>query len=138
MARTSFRTRIVKTGPFFEHDPGKTFRQNAHEMMAAVAREGAADVRGQLASGNAGRRPIAELGDHVSDHVVGELRRRPSGPNYTAAVFVANRGFTRREAVSLMAAASVLEGRAHAFRKTAGRISRARAVNVDELLKGIK
>jgi len=135
--RTSFRTSIRKTGPFFRNDPGRTFAQNAHSMMLGVAREGAADVRGQLAAGNASRAPIAELGDHVSDHVAGELRRRPQGPNYTAAVFVANRGFTRKEAKSLMAAASTLEGRQHAFRKTAGRIARARSVNVDELLRGI-
>jgi len=138
MAKTGFRTSIKKTGPFFRHDPGKTFRQNAHTMMLGVAREGAADVRGQMSSGNASRAPIKQLEpNHVSDHVYGELRKRPSGPNYTAAVFVRNKGFTRKEAQSLMAAASKVEGQTHAFRKTAGRISRARAVNVDELLKGI-
>lgn len=137
MARTSFRTSITRTGPFFRRDPGKTFGDNAHAMMLAVAREGAADVAGQLAAGNAARAAISALGGHVSDHVEGELRRRPAGRNYTATIFVANRGFTRREAKSLMAAASEVEGQTRAFRKTAGRISRARAVNVDELLRGI-
>ena len=138
MARTTFRTSITKHGPFFRRDPARTFRENAHDMMEAVARVGAEDVIGQLRSGESGRAPIKRLGDRVSDHVAGELRRRPHGPNYTATVFVRNRGFTRKEAVSLMAAASSLESRVHAFRKTAGRISRDRGVNIDELLDGIQ
>lgn len=137
MSATSFKSSITKSGPFFHGDPARTFRENAHELMTAVAREGAADVIGQLRSGEAGRRKIARLGDRVADHVAGELRRAPAGPKYSAVVFVRNRGYTKDEAVSMMAAASVLEGRLHAFRKTAGRISRARGVNMAELLKGI-
>ena len=134
----SFKTSLKKDGAFFDHDPAKTFRENAHELMTAVAREGAADVRGQLRVGNADRAPIRKLGDHVSDHVTGELRRSPSGPMYSAVVFVENRGYDRQKAVSLMAAASRVEGRVHAFRKTKGRISRVRGVNMDALLKGIE
>jgi hypothetical protein len=137
VAGSKFKTSLKMTGPFFAHDPAKTFRENAHEMMLAIAREGAADVRGQMAAGNSGRKPIRKLGDHVSDHIRGELRARPRGPNYTAFVFVENRGFTAAEGKSLMAAASSVEGRVHAVRKTKGRISRSRAVNVNELLKGI-
>lgn len=137
MAKTSFKTSITKDGPFFRHDPARTFRDNAHELMLAVVREGVADVVGQLRQGEAGRRPIAQIGDRVADHVAGELRRAPTGPKYSAAVFVRNRGYTKDEAISMMAAASVLEGRTHAFRKTAGRISRARGVNMAELTKGI-
>ena len=133
-----FKTSIRKDGPFFHGDPAKTFRENAHDLMLAVAREGAADVRGQLAAGNSSRRPIARLGDHVSDHVEGELRKRPSGPNYQVTVFVRNRGLSVKDAVSLMAAASVVESKVHAFRKSKGRMARARAVNSAELLKGLQ
>jgi hypothetical protein len=132
-----FKTSIRKDGPFFHGDPAKTFGDNVHELMKAVAREGAKDVIGQLRQGEGGRRPISRLGDRVADHVVGEMRSFPPGPSYSATVFVANRGYSRREAVSLMAAASVLESRLHAFRKTAGRISRARGVNTDELFRGV-
>lgn len=137
-AKSAFRTTITKDGPFFHGDPAKTWRHNAHDLMLAVAREGAADVIGQLRVGNAGRRPIRLLGDHVSDHVVGELRRAPVGPNYRAITFVRNRGFTQAEAISLMAAASSVESRIHAFRKSKGRMARARAINSAELLKGLQ
>lgn len=137
MAGARFRTSIKKDGPWFAHDPADTFRGNVHKMMVGLAREGAADVEGQLAVGNSGREPIRMLGDHVSQHVIGELRRAPSGPGFSAWVFVRNRGFSGREAKSLMAAASVLEGKLHVFRKTAGRISRSRKANADELIKGL-
>lgn len=132
-----WKTSIRKDGPFFRNDPEKTFRKNAHEMMLAVARVGVDDVRGQMRAGEADRAPIRALGDRVSDHVGGELRRYPSGRPYSAVVFVVNRGLGRAEAISLMAAASEVEGQTHAFRKTAGRISRSRAVNVEQLLKGL-
>jgi hypothetical protein len=133
-----FKTSIRKDGPFFQADPAKTFATNVHDLMLAVAREGARDVIGQLRSGEGGRKPISRLGDRVTDHVTGEMRSFPPGPSYSATVFVANRGYSVREAVSLMAAASVLESRLHAFRKTAGRISRSRKVNMDGLFRGIE
>lgn len=132
-----WKTSIRKDGPFFRRDPEKTFRGNAHEMMKAVARVGAEDVRGQMRVGEANRAPIRALGDRVSDHVGGELRRYPAGSPYSAVVFVVNRGFSRDDAISMMAAASRVESQTHAFRKTAGRISRSRAVNVEQLLKGL-
>lgn len=135
---TTFKTSITKTGPFFRHDPAKTFRDNAHDLMLAIAEEGAKDIRGQLRQGEGDRRPIAAIGDRVSDHVEGELRRAPAGPNYRAVTFVRNRGYTRKEATSLMAAAAELETTIHAFRKTKGRMARARAIHNAELLKGLQ
>lgn len=137
MGTAKFKTSIKQTGPFFDHDPAKTFAGNVHEMMSELAKQGREDVIGQLRSGEGGRKPISRLGDHVSEHVVGELRRYPSGPSYSAVIFIRNRSFTAGEAKSLMAAASVLEGRIHAFRKTAGRIMRSRAANAAELVKGL-
>lgn len=134
----AFKTTIKKDGPFFHGDPAKTFRENAHNLMLSVASEGASDVIGQLKAGESNRRPIAALGDRVSDHVAGELRKTPAGPNYQAVVFVRNRGLSRKGAISLMAAASVVESKVHAFRKTKGRMARARAINSAELLKGLQ
>ena len=133
-----FKTSITMKGPFFDHDPADTFRGNVHRMMVALAREGQRDVRGQLQVGESGRAPIRKLGDRVSSHVYGELRRAPTGPGFTAVVLVRNRGLGKKEAVSMMAAASFLEGTIHPFRKTVGRIMRSRAVNAEELLKGLK
>lgn len=137
VAGAKFKTSIKASGPFFDHDPADTFRGNVHRMMLALAEEGAKDVRGQLQSGNSERAPIRSLGDHVSQHVTGELRKRPSGPGFSAFVFVKNRGLSKKEGTSLMAAASSLEGRLHVFRKTSGRIMRSRAANAAELVKGL-
>lgn len=133
------RTQIKKTGPFFTHDPAKTLRQNMHVMMTKLAKAGMTDVRSQLRAGRSQRAPISRLGHHhVVDYVFGELRRYPAGPRYSARIIVRNRGLTREQGISLMAAASRLEGQLHAFRKTKGRIARTRIVNAAELLKGIK
>ena len=133
------KTQIKKTGPFFTNDPAKTLRQNMHQMMLNLAKAGMKDVRSQLRSGRSERAPISRLGHHhVVDYVFGELRRYPSGPRYSARVIVRNRGLTPEQGISLMAAASQLEGELHAFRKTKGRILRTRTVNAAELLKGIK
>lgn len=137
MAGARFRTSIKKDGPWFSHDPEDTFRGNVHTMMTRLAEEGVKDVRGQLGGGS-GRSLVKATGDRVSDHVVGELRRTPSGPGFSAWVFVTTRGLNAKEAISLQAAASFLEGTIHAFRRTAGRISRSRAANVEELLKGLR
>ncbi len=138
MGTAKFKTSIKASGPFFAHDPAKTFAGNVHEMMLALAKEGRQDVIGQLSAGQGERQPIRLLGDHVSDHVVGELRKAPPGSSYSAVIFIRNKKFTPEQGKSLMAAASVLEGRIHAFRKTAGRIMRSRAINAAELLKGLQ
>lgn len=137
MAGARFKTSIDKTGPFFRHDPSKTYRENAHDMMLAIAEGGRDDVVGQMMASERDRKLIRLLGDRVSDHVAGELRKRPAGPRYTVVVFVRNKGFSRPEAKSLMAAASRVESSIHAFRKTAGRIRRSREINNAELLKGL-
>lgn len=137
MPGAKFKTEITKTGPLFDHDPADTFRGNVHRMMLALADAGERDVRGQFAAGDSGRAPIRSLSDHVSQHITAELRRAPSGPGFSMFVFVRNRGLSTKQGISLMAAASSVEGRIHAFRKTQGRILRNRAATAAELIKGM-
>jgi hypothetical protein len=131
-------TTIKMDGPFFRKDPAKTFRQNVRVMMDAVAAEGEADVKAQLAQGAGSRAPISAIGDRVADHAVGRTSAI-SGKRWavTAVVSVNNAGWSRAQGISLMAAASRVEGTTHAFRRTTGRLKRARAINTDELLKDI-
>jgi hypothetical protein len=124
-------------GPFFEHDPEATFRSNASVMLHNIVDEGRTQVIREMQTGQGNRAPIRLLGDRVSDHVeAGMKANRPRLP--TASVYVRNEGFSGAEGRSLMAAASRLESARHAFRKVAGRISRSRAANWEELLKGIR
>lgn len=138
MARRTITT-IRYDGPFFRKDPARTFRQNIRTMLDATAQEGATDVRAQLAAGNASRAPIRYIGDHVSAHVVGRVHSLSGKPwAVTAVVSVNNSGYSKRAGIALMAAASEVEGRTGAFRRTQTRVRRAKAVNAAELLKGIE
>ena len=140
-SRNGVVTTIHLDGPFFRKDPAKTFRQNVRTMMDAVAAEGAKDVVAQLAEGESRRRPVSGGVEpaRVADHVVGRTHNLRGKPWQVTAVVSANRaGLGRPQAIALTAAASVLEGRIHAFRKTKGRIGRTRKTNMSELLKGIE
>jgi hypothetical protein len=133
-------TTIDKTGPFFTHDPVKTFRSNIRTMMAAVAAEGEADVSAQMRATEGGRQPISNnvQPNRVGRNVVGRvtsLRGKPWA--VTAVVSVNNTGFSQAQGVALMAAAARVEAVTGAFRKTTSRVKSTRRVNVDELLKGI-
>ena len=136
MAGARFSTSIRKDGPFFRKDPAKVFRENLHDGMLEIARRGRDDVIGQMVATESDRAPIRKLGDRVADHVVGELRKRPAGRRYTAVIFVRNQGFTKTEAMSLMAAASKVEDSIHAFRRTFGRIKSNWKDNID-VFKGL-
>lgn len=135
-----FASNISKTGPFFTKDPAKTFRQNIRVMMDALAAEGEADVRGQLQAGEGSRYPLGGgiRPGRVSAHVKGRTHAL-TGKRWavSAVVSVNASGLNARQAIKLQAAGSVVEAETHAFRRTRGRIARARAVNRAELLKGI-
>jgi len=139
--RNSVTTTISFGGPFFAHDPSRTFRQNVRVMMDAVAAEGEADVRAQLAAGESHRAPVRALGRdaRVRLHVVGRTKSL-EGKRWAVSAVVSplNQGFTKRGGKALMAAASEIEGRDHIFRKTTNRLRRSRAVNSAELLKGLR
>lgn len=143
MARARGGRRTVTTidlaGPFFQRDPGKTFRQNVRVLMDAVVREGEQDVRAQLQAGEGGRQPLRGISpDRVSGHVRGRTSNL-SGRRWavTGVVSVNNRGFTPKQGITLMAAAARLEQRIHAFRKTTARIRKSRAANLGQLLDGV-
>ena len=136
MPRRAAATSIDMTGPFFTHDPRKTFRQNVRTLMIAVAREGEDDVKTQLASGK--RDPISGGLGRTTDYVVGRAASVGHRPwEVTAVVSVNTSRLATEGAITVRAAASVVEAKTHAFRKTTGRIRRARSINRVELLKGI-
>lgn len=132
------KSTIDLSGPFFAADFGRVYGKNVERMMEAFAREGEADVRNTLRAGEAGRAPIRQLGDHTSAHAVGRVESL-SGKHWHAfaVVSVNNSGFSAKQGISLMAAASRVEGVTHAFRRTAGRLRKARALNAAELIKDL-
>ena len=134
-------TTIDTKGPFFRSDPARTFRQNVRTMMRAVADEGEADVKAQLKAGESSRYPLGGgiKPGRVSGHVVGRVASLSGKPwAVSAAVSVNNSGFSAKQGIKLMAAASYLESNIHAFRKTKNRVGRSRKVNEAELLKGLQ
>lgn len=138
MARTKIAQTITLDGPFFTKDPAKTFRQNVRVLMDAIAAEGEEDVRAQLRQGQGSRAPIFALNDRVSDHAIGRTRSL-TGRRWavSAVISVNNSGFTKKEGTSLMAAASSVEQRTRAFKRTTSRLRRAKAINSAELLRGL-
>jgi len=132
-------TTIKFDGPFFTGDPAKTFRQNIRALMDVVAAEGEADVKAQMAVGASGRAPIRALpAQRVSDYVRGRTVSL-TGKRWavTAVVSVNNSGFSKREGISLMAAASRVEGQTGAFKRTTARLRRVAKQAEAVLLKGI-
>lgn len=138
---TRLSSTISTSGPFFQRDPSKTFRANVKLMMDRVAEVGEQDVRNQLLVGQATRDPLG--GDIVPERVSGHVHGRTkslTGKRWavTAVVSVQNKGFTAKQGIKLMAAASLLEGRTHAFAKTTARLQRVAKINTDELMRGIR
>lgn len=133
-----FKSSITKTGAFFEVDVKRTLRENARKMIEGVVAEGKDDVVGQLQAGEGQRFRVRRGGGRVSDRVVARVTSEHGKPwAVTGVVSVSPAGLSAPEAISLMAAASEVERQTHAFRRTAGRLRRARAANVD-LLKGLR
>ena len=134
------------SGPFFERDPRKTFRQNARDLMDAIASEGQNLARAAA---------TGPEGDAVRDRIIGRthaLRGRRWA--LTAVVSVSTAGLSQGEARRLMAIAAGrhraitaggrnigttegLEGRTHTFRRTSSRLRRMRADAAARLLRGI-
>lgn len=132
---------IDTSGPFFTKDPTKSFRGNIRDLMDAIAREGEGDVKVQLRQGENGRYPLGGgiRPGRVSGWIVGRTVNRIGRRwQVTAVVSVNNSGLTSEQGITLMAAASYLEGQLHVFRRTTSRLRRGRAVNQAELLKGLK
>ena len=138
MAGIRITSTIDYSGPFFENDPGKTFRQNGRRMIEAVVKEGAIDVIHTLMSGESSRAPIRALGGRVHEHVFDRVESLAGKPwQVTGVISINNSGFSAAEGISLMAAAAVLERKTKAFARARRALLRARAVNVAELLRGI-
>lgn len=133
------RTSVTYSGPLFQRDPQKTILQNTHKLMEQIADEGAEAARIGLRSGEASRDLIRELGDRVSDHVIGRVRSR-AGKEWTAAavVQVYNEGMSATESRSLMAAASIVEGRTHAIKTVYRQLQSSRAALRANLTQGIE
>jgi hypothetical protein len=135
--RTSTRATasIDFSGPFFRKDVEKTIFENLHKFMEGIAQEGSAAARQGLRTGSSSRALIRELGDRVADHVVGRTVSL-TGRRWTAAavVQVLNEGYSGRQSMSLMAAASIVERRTGAIR----RVTRGINANKADLTKGLE
>ena len=132
------KVQVDLSGPFFQRDPAATFGENVRRMLDGIAQEGERAIQAALGAGT-GRAPISLIGDRVAQHVVGRTRSL-SGKRWamTAVVSVNNSGWSPRQGVALMAAASTLERRFHPFRKTASQLRSARAVLAANLTRGIE
>ncbi len=132
-------TTIDVSGPFFTHDPAKTFLGNVHTLLEAIAQEGQQDVDAQLEASESGRAPLASGKGRVRDFVRGRVESIGGKPWHLNVVISPDRsGLDARDAIGLYAAASRIEGREHVFRRTTTRLRRGNALNRAELTKGLE
>lgn len=127
-------------GPFFQKDPAKTFRQNARRMVQEIADEGADKIRSIFAAGEGGRLPVFRLApEHVAAYIVGRARS-VAGKQWalTSVVSVNSSGLSRADAISLMAAGSVVERQTHGFRAFKNAVYSSRAVLTANLTEGLE
>ena len=138
-------TTIDITGPFFEASADATFAENLRTMLEAIAAEGQADVRAQMAPHS--RSGFTESG------VIGRVKAMTGKEWWQTAVVSQQHTFPWKghttEAGDAAAAmvgnyragaqyrGGKLEAQFHFFRKTAGRLRRSRSVNIAELTKGL-
>ena len=134
------RVTIKYEGPFFHHDPRKTFRQNVREMLKGWVQAGQQEMAVRYNEGSSGRAPIKRLApERVAGHVVGRVTSLGGHAwQMTGIVSVNNAGLSPAEGVSLMAAASQVERQTKGAQRTFRNMRRARAANMDELLKGLR
>jgi hypothetical protein len=130
-----FTSSISLKGPFFRHDPVKTFGRNLADLADQMAMEAAKDVAARMAGGN--RAPVSRIGGRVSDRIAFFSKNVGLGKTQSVAM-VARRGLSADDAIALDAAGSEVERQTHAWRKTTNRMRRASAINRAELLKGIE
>lgn len=116
-------------GPFFTRDPKKTFRQNIRDFDEALAREGEAAVRQE----------IAPRSKRVAERVRGRTSSL-GGKRWqvSSVVSVDTSGLPRKEAIAIMAIASRIEGEIHVFRRVTSALRRQRNRLSEELLKGLE
>lgn len=133
-------TTVVLEGPFFTHDPQKTILQNLHQAMEGYASEGEKVVRQLLLAGSAQRDTISQIpSSRVAEYAIGRVRSL-TGRAWVAAAVVSvnNSGLSPNAGISLMAAASFLEQRTHAFAKTARAFRVMAKILRANLTKGIE
>lgn len=128
-----------KSGPFFRGNPRQTWRRNIRHLMERVAQVGEQDIRESFRAGEADRQPLrgiepARVADWVHGRTISRVGKRWA---VTAVVSIDTRGLSKSEAKQVMAAASLLEGRHHPFRRTTSRLRRVKRMLEDGLLEGL-
>lgn len=125
-------TTIDLTGPFFTKDVAKTLRQNADAMFAAVAAEGESDVKAQSVGFRHETGAFREGVRGRSARLDGAPFRSPGAVVSQTHVYRWARGGVRQYR------GGKVEASRHMFRRTAGRLRRAKKLNVAELLRGLQ
>ena len=129
MAR--FITTIDKTGPFFTHDPAKTFRQNIDALLEAIGAEGEADVKAQS-------EPHRLTGAFV-EGVLGRTHRLDGGAFKNPEVVVSQTHiYPWKNGGARKYRGGKFEAQYHVFRRTRGRLRGVNKLNSAELLKGLQ
>jgi hypothetical protein len=125
MARTNG---IVLSGPFFERDPRKTFRQNIRDFMDKVAATGEADVKAHY--------PVGPTGDGRAG-VVGRTSSLAGKRWAVTAVISETHVYPWKNGGPKQYRGGKTEARVHMFRNARSDLLRLRSQMQADLMKGI-
>lgn len=117
------------SGPFFKHDPVRTWDANVEAMLSDMAQFGERDVKARI--GNIGTGRTKNLVHGRVESLGGRKWHR------NVVVSPDTSGLTQKEAISVMAAASSIERRYHPFKRAASDMRKVKPSVVSELLKGL-
>ena len=117
------------TGPFFEHDPARTFADNAADMMRAFGVEGELRAKAEAQG----------IGTGTTRRQIRGRARANAGESWraTAIVGIPQPIAAERGAIRSYAALATLERVHRVMSRTANALRRSRAVNTAELTKGL-
>jgi hypothetical protein len=128
------KTEVELDGPFFTVDPGKRFRQNARDMLQAVADEGqrAVQARAPYYTGTKGD-PTA----HIRDDIVGRTKSLSGKPWALTAVVSSLFHMRHKQNGKHYGYGMKLERKYRFFRRGIATVRRKRR-DAEKLLRGIQ
>ncbi len=116
------------SGPFFERDPGRTFRQNARALLEGMAREGQEAIRREV--------PVRTGAFRAG--VIGRIRALTGKPWQLTGVISAQHVEPWPGGGQKEYRGGKIEVQRHMFRRTTSALRTSRAAAVADLAKGLE
>lgn len=134
-----YGAKVTYSGPIFEKDVKKTFRQNARVMLLQVAEDGEQLVRSELSAHRGAEAP------HISDHIEGRVKSLSGKPWQLTSVVTSqlhmtlpgHKGYMTFLETGMKGARQTTFRGLYVFRRVGSAIKRTRRAQQADLTKGL-